>query len=109
VVEFIPEIRRLSQMSGGLDLAFDLIIFLGSNSYGEYKGAVSSDGGRSSDWPADELLVELVERMKADKPGWRPFKEVESLGKQISNLDNCGIEGYFPESFKLLSSLVNAA
>lgn len=61
---------------------------------------------RPSDQPADELLLELARKFKAENEEFQPVMEVEMLKSEIDYLDQHGIKDYFPKSFKLLSSWV---
>jgi hypothetical protein len=109
VAPFIDDIDKLSDMPGGLELAFDLVLYLGTKSQGELLDGCCEcgSGDRPSDEPADELLCLLAKRMKANIDGWNPVKELEMLQEQAKSLEVFGIDTYFPRSIIRFSKYVN--
>jgi hypothetical protein len=103
MVHFIPQIRRLGNMSStGLHLAFELVMFLGRHSYDE----TPSFTNRPSDLLADALLVELITDARLKDPNFRPVEEIKSLKSEMGLLAEYNIHSYFPGSFKLLSKMM---
>jgi hypothetical protein len=109
VEPFIDDIDKLSELPGGLELAFDLVLYLGTKSQGELVDGCCGcgNGDRPSDEPADELLCLLAKRMKANVEGWNPVKELERLRQQSKSLEEYGIDTYFPRSMIRLAKYVN--
>jgi len=108
VEPFIDDIDKLSDMPSGLELAFDLVLYLGTKSQGEVVDGCCEcgSGDRPSDEPADELLCLLAKRMKANVEGWNPVKELERLRQQSKALEEFGIDTYFPRSMIRLAKYV---
>jgi hypothetical protein len=109
VEPFIDDIDKLSDMPGGLELAFDLVLYLGTKSQGELVDGCCEcgSGDRPSDEPADELLCLLAKRLKANVEGWNPVKELERLRQEAKSLEGFGIDSYFPRSMIRLAKYVN--
>lgn len=96
-------------MPGGLELAFDLIQHLGESSYCDLDMGGSGEGDRCGDEEMDELMCELIKRMKEKDENWNPAEVFESLKAQHENLDDYGIDSFFTRSVELLSTLVEGA
>ncbi|RDW69300.1 hypothetical protein BP6252_08320 [Coleophoma cylindrospora] len=106
MVEYIPQIQKLAEISGGLSLAYDALLYLGEHSYARVAGTSFGYGSRPSDRLADELLYSLAKRRKDSQPDYNPLPAVERLGKQISYLRERGIESFFLKSYNVLSAWV---
>jgi hypothetical protein len=100
----VPRLRELGTMDGGLSLAFDLILYLGRQSYTEMGTVGNTLHRRPSDSPSDELLLDLAGKKRAEDEAFRPVKAVEMLKSDIEYLAQYNIHTYFPKSFKLLAS-----
>jgi hypothetical protein len=107
MVHFIPEIRRLANIEGGLILAFDLMIHLINHYYGELDGG-GDDGDHLSDRRADDLLVEILQRMEEETLGFKPEKDLATLKAHAKVLDDYGFESLFAESINEMSSWLEA-
>jgi len=85
-LEIIPEIKRLSDMAGGLKEAFSLTLDLGKKTLlgedgGSHLAWVSNNYKRKSDSPTDDLLVHLTKRLKEEDGTFKPIKQFEDLTK----------------------------
>jgi hypothetical protein len=58
-------------MPEGLELAFNLILFLGEHSF--YPDESQGHGNQPSGEPAEEVLLKLAKRMKKD-PSFEPMQ-----------------------------------
>ena len=77
-------------MSGGLELAFDLVLRLGKKSYLTRDGNYAVVGNRKSDVPADDLLLELTKRLKEKDGSFNfadAFSELNKSRKEFAMLD----------------------
>lgn len=101
---FIPEIRRLSELRNGVQLSFDLVLYLGAKS----RGVSRSEWGyekRPSDPMADELIVSIISRLSAiESPDGPWFLERESTQLKLGSdhVRSCNVLTYFANSVKLL-------
>lgn len=108
LARFKPLIRRLGYMENGLELAFELLLFLGRQS-NIYTNPVQTHGtyqnNRKLDGPTDHLLLELAHRLEGDDVALRIprelITEVKMLHEDVKYLAHFGIETYFPASSKL--------
>jgi hypothetical protein len=101
MVKYIPEIERLSQMSGELELAFHLVLFLGRHSY-DPKDKYQRQ--RPSDEASDKLLLNISKRIRKNDPSFLP-KEAKDLSEQIAKLTELmTTTHYFESSFAMMSS-----
>ncbi|KAL3417795.1 hypothetical protein PVAG01_10805 [Phlyctema vagabunda] len=107
MVDYVPQIQHLSEMLGGLDLAYETILYLGEHSYARVAGTSSGYGSRPSDRPADELLHSLVLRKKETQSDYNPMPAIEKLGEHINYLRERGIETFFNRSYSLLCQWVD--
>ncbi|PVH80571.1 hypothetical protein DL98DRAFT_187028 [Cadophora sp. DSE1049] len=105
MTKFIPTVQRLSNMEGGQHLAFDLILYLGRQSYTEMAGR-SSSTYRESDQMADKLLLEIAKAIKENEEYFLPLDAIERLKNEIEYLAEYKITTYFSKSFALFSSWV---
>ena len=99
---FIPEIEHLSNLPGGLALAFDRIYDLG---YISWDGLEDGEVGfkvRVSDKPADELMCDIAKRMRALDESFAPRRKLARLEQEAKELRTYWIHSYFPNSIKLL-------
>jgi hypothetical protein len=102
MVKYIPEIERLSQMSGGLELAFHLVSFLGRHSY-DPKDKYQRQ--RSSDEASDKLLLNISKRIRKNDPSFLPKEVMKDLFGQITKLTELmTTTHYFESSFSMMSS-----
>jgi hypothetical protein len=113
---FIPEIGRLSEINGGLLLAFGLLVLAGNSSYLRDErldpfygwGPVPPDwwGGRRSDPLADELMIVLVERIQEEQSHFRPVAEIAQLQDGAKFLSSHNIDSFFQKSLPLMASWI---
>lgn len=116
MAEFIPEIERLSKIPGGLLQAFSLLAMAGSFSFLRDErldpyygwGPVPPDwwGGRRSDPLADDLMVDLVERIQQEHQNFRPVAEIAQLQDGAKFLSENKIDSFFPKSLPLMASWI---
>ena len=114
MAEFIPEIKRLSEIHGGLLPAFGLLVMAGNFSYLRDErldpyygwGPVPPDwwGGRRSDSMADELMVDMIQRIQDTHPNFRPVAEIAQLQDGGKFLSGHNINSFFPKSLPLMAS-----
>jgi hypothetical protein len=107
MVDFVLEIRRLANINGNLNLAFDLMMHLASHYYGKLDGG--GDGGdQLCDGPADDLLVQILQRMEEDVFCFKPEKELATLKAHAKELDEYGFESLFAKSIHDMSTWLEA-
>jgi hypothetical protein len=107
MVDFVPEIRRLANINGSLNLAFDLMMHLANHYYGELDGG--GDGGdQLCDGPADDLLVQILQRMEEEVLCFKPEKELATLKAHAKELDDYGFESFFAKSIHEMSTWLEA-
>lgn len=116
MADFIPEIRRLSGIPGGLLSAFGLLVMAGNFSYLRDErldpfygwGPVPPDwwGGRRSDPLADDLMVDMIERIQQEHPNFRPIAETTQLQDGAKFLSGHSIDSFFPKSLPLMVSWI---
>ena len=88
MAQYVPQIKKLSKLPGGLELAFRLILYLGRKPYFQTEETPSSQpsiawsGSRKPDTLADILLLEILQRKRKENKGFRPEEEYESLNRQ---------------------------
>jgi hypothetical protein len=113
---FIPEIRRLSEIPGGLLMAFGLLVMVGNFSYLRDErldpfygwGPVPPDWwcGRKSDAMADDLMSELIQRIQEEHPNFRPVTEISQLQDGAKFLSSHDINTFFSKSLPLMASWI---
>lgn len=100
MVKYLPDVRRLASLPGGINLAFDLLIVLGENSFGEV------DNGNHGLWEGcPELYQQLDDAMfEVVGLGGQGGKEeaIERIEKTRKYLSGYGIEPYFEQSLACL-------
>lgn len=104
MMPFLDEIEELRDLPNSTTIAFDLVMKLGTNFYGELSGGASGYGERPSDVEVDELLVELATERKKIEPSWDFALVLDTLQEQAKELDSFGIEGFCAETIELLSA-----
>ena len=103
MVEFIPHVKRLSDLSPvGLRLAFDLVIYLGQQSYGALENGGRGKPNRPSDAQADDLLVACATKIREQDPNFAPVNEVAELKRRFKKLKKQAIRTFFPKSIELM-------
>jgi hypothetical protein len=103
MVEFIPHVKRLSELSPvGLRLAFDVVIYLGQKSYGALENGGRGAPNRPSDAQADDLLVEIATKIKEQDSNFAPVNEVAELKRRFKKLKKQAIRTFFPKSIDLM-------
>jgi hypothetical protein len=118
VLEYIPEIKRLSEMPGGLELACELIIFLSSQSYSlrfrrrynrRYSKAQADFyvDSRPADALADDLLEDILETLKEKNPNFDFAQNYARIEPNVKFFDGQNMP-YLQKSFGLLSSWLEA-
>lgn len=106
MAEHIPEIRGLSHMPGGLDLAYRLILHLGDCSFHEASIQSASDlSSRPSDQPTDDLLVDIANRLNQTKPDSAYLQDLNALYQQKRTFWKHGVHTYCQLSFNTLFRL----
>jgi hypothetical protein len=105
--DFVPQTRRLSLMSGtGLQLAPDLVLYLGRHSYLEPPYKFRNRSRSRLDTAMDALLLEVATAIKEMQPDFRPQREADALRCEIEFLAETEVQTYFTKSFNLLSCLL---
>jgi hypothetical protein len=88
MTKYVFEIEQLSHMPGGLELALGLILHLSKKSYFiAGSGLISDPGKRKVDGPMDDLLLEILKRLKAESEHFTPirtFLEVDKTRRLFS-------------------------
>ncbi|KAK0640717.1 hypothetical protein B0T16DRAFT_460875 [Cercophora newfieldiana] len=104
---FVAAIKELVDKEGDelmkLRLGYDLLWELKGSSRGdmdEYPGY----GKRSSDEPADELLSDIIRKMKDAGDTWDWQTDLKRLEGEAEDLGGYGIKDWFPKSIAALSS-----
>ena len=102
--KFIPAIRRLGYMNGGLGDAFHLVVILGVYSF--LKEPSMSGGYNLREWDnlADALLVELAEKAKQEIPNFNFSSQFKVIREESAWLTARGVPTFFPRELTLLSS-----
>jgi hypothetical protein len=109
-MQFLPRIRRLGSLDGGLEYAFNLLLFLGRQSYIE-TGSVQSwqvnvDGRIDFEYFRDSsMLNHFAIRFKETYPNFEFDLALETLQTETEYLATIGSKNYLPHTFKLLASL----
>jgi hypothetical protein len=91
MVEYFPKIQKLSMIDGDLELALKLVLYLGAKSF-LTRSDTASDGSvllhnrRKSDSPADDLLLDVLKRIRQRDHGFMPGKEFAELTRQQGGL-----------------------
>jgi hypothetical protein len=116
MADFIPEIRRLSDIPGGLLIAFELLVMAANFSYLRDErldayygwGPVPPEwwGGRRFDPLADDLMVDIVERIQLEYPNFRPVAEIAQLQDGAKFLSENDIDTFFPKLLPLMTSWI---
>jgi hypothetical protein len=103
--KFLPDISRLSNLTGGARFAFDLVLKLGGNlnSHGGLEPSsntaeAAADLAARRDFYAklDASMVDVVKRRFEDGEDWPVQREIKRIEKTAAYLRNFGIEPYFP-------------
>ncbi|KAF4625785.1 hypothetical protein G7Y89_g12376 [Cudoniella acicularis] len=102
MAKYTGDVLRISYLVGGLPLAFELALFLGQKSYIEMGAVCKRVISRPSDPPLDEVLLEIVQRLREEDPTFRPLSETKILQGEIEYLGQHEINSYFPRSYRRL-------
>ncbi|KAK4159618.1 hypothetical protein QBC43DRAFT_221738 [Cladorrhinum sp. PSN259] len=110
MAEFLPAIRDIAEIADpdALEAAYDVLWYAKNNSYDE-EGIGSGYGDRPSDQAFDEFLVELIAKRTEIGQVWDWQRDLSRLNGQAQNLEEYGIETWYPKSRKALEALVAAA
>lgn len=103
MVPFLNEVDGVRRLPNGVRVAFDLVMALAANSYGELDSGGSGYGERPSDEIVDELLSELAPERRAIDPSWDFVEVLEDLKQHAELLGDYGIEDFCSSTIKLLS------
>lgn len=107
---YISDIEWLSQMPGGLAKAYQTILYLGSHSfydyYNTYVYAARHASLRTSDRPADILLLDILKRLKQEDQHFVPGEEFKELKADVEKFASGGAYMYFPMSYSLMLSWI---
>lgn len=88
--QYVRDIDHLSYVGArGLQLAWDLIIYLGKHTYAKLENGGAGFGYRPSDKLIDDLCCELAKRRKNKRKGWRPKSELLDLLDHATALSMC--------------------
>jgi hypothetical protein len=87
----------------GLQLTFDLVLYLGRHSYLEAPYQFRNRLRSRLDIAMDALL-EVATATKEKQPGFRPQRVADALRCEIEFLAETEVQTYFAKSFNLLSS-----
>jgi hypothetical protein len=104
--QYIPDIEYLSRKPCGLRLALELTIFLGQHSYGDMEYLGYGEGDRPSDPLADNLLVDILRRMKTKDVNFRPVEEFDVLRRDNKRFGARGNKKHFRKSLQLIWSWI---
>ncbi|CAG8970736.1 hypothetical protein HYALB_00001518 [Hymenoscyphus albidus] len=113
--QYVYDISRLSYVGErGLQLAWDLIIYLGTHTYSSLESGGVGFGYRPSDIIIDGLCCELAKRRRDKKKGWKPVDDFNILLNHATSLSMCfwsdltypGECALFRKSIDLLESYV---
>ena len=105
MVPFIQQIAEFSKLSPPetIHLAFDLVLDLGDESYGDMDVKHGCGfGDRPSDGPADRLLCNLATQKRNLDPTWRYRKVLIALSGTSDGLAEYGIETYFINAIRMM-------
>ncbi|QSZ31572.1 hypothetical protein DSL72_001139 [Monilinia vaccinii-corymbosi] len=80
--KYLTDIERLSHMSQGLPIAFDLALYLCESSYVETKDGKIKITGRYNIGPSDHLVRTLCLRMKNEDANFRPAVHLSRINGQ---------------------------
>ena len=109
IMPFLDEVEELRKLPGSTAIAFDLVMDLGENSYGEMDGEGCGYGDRPSDEAVDELLVELASERKTIEPAWGFSSVLDTLQERAGHLARYGIEDFCARTVELLSAWQRSA
>jgi hypothetical protein len=87
----------------GLQLTFDLVLYLGRHSYLEAPYQFRNRSRSHLDTAMD-VLLEVATATKEKQPGFRPQRVADALRCEIEFLAETEVQTYFAKSFNLLSS-----
>jgi hypothetical protein len=102
MAKYIPEVLRLSWMPGGLEVAFHLILFLGTHTYDLKERNLRYCENRPTDKGLDELLRNVAHALRRENPTFNPTEESKKLAKEIEESAKRGFNTYFTNPFDLL-------
>ncbi|EPE34214.1 hypothetical protein GLAREA_07227 [Glarea lozoyensis ATCC 20868] len=105
MLEYIPEVGRLAEMPGGLQLACDLLIYLSAQSYCHKNfDQDKNDRTRPSDSSADVLLLHILERLHEEDKIFLVSKYLDVLEPHVKFFEQKEARPYLEQSFGRLSS-----
>lgn len=104
MADFIPDAHLLPNMPEGLELAFQLVIFMGLNVYSRSEHPDNVSTYQAADLKIDEALFDIATRLKTQSPEWLPLSAVHKGSDLHQRLSKCGVKTCFTESFYLFLS-----
>ena len=104
IVPFLDEVEGLRELPDSTAIAFDLVVYLASYSYGDLDGDGGGYGDRPSDLEVDDLLVELAEERIKIEPFWNFSEVLDDFQEQAKHLSGYGIEDFCSQTIDLLSA-----
>ncbi|CAG8954567.1 hypothetical protein HYFRA_00004484 [Hymenoscyphus fraxineus] len=85
--QYVYDVSRLSYVGErGLQLAWDLIIYLGTHTYTSLESGGVGFGYRPSDIIIDDMCCELAKRRRDKRKGWRPVDDLNILLNHATSL-----------------------
>ncbi|KAL8947737.1 MAG: hypothetical protein Q9183_007753 [Haloplaca sp. 2 TL-2023] len=105
MMHFLAEAEELSQLLGGIPLAFDLVMDLARFSLGCVGDGDSHSAGfgdRPSDNEVDRLIIDLATKRKQMEPSWSHVEALETLREQNKRVADYGVDGFCAKSIELL-------
>jgi hypothetical protein len=114
MMTFRSDIKALSQVPQGLELAIDLMLYLGECSFSRLDDFGPNYGWnptekvipRMWDSVADIFLVGLIKDARREDQTFTPVAEVARFKISIDYLADYKINTYFPRSYELMCSLI---
>ncbi|KAK3367986.1 hypothetical protein B0H63DRAFT_536180 [Podospora didyma] len=105
MAEFRPHIEDLSRIEDddALAMAYELVFKVKDLSTGEEPDGY---GDRPSDELADAHIVQLIKQRRERGLIWAWERDLASLDDEAKDMDNYGIEPWFPQSRKALQELI---
>jgi len=114
VTETKPSILKLSAMLGGLDLAIDLVMYIGECSYIKDPRVklLKAKGEKGSceilhilqDEDTNNLLFQILTSARQQDQTFKPQDQIDRIRQPIDYLKRHSIETHFVKSYGLISS-----
>ncbi|KAL8965509.1 MAG: hypothetical protein Q9183_003815, partial [Haloplaca sp. 2 TL-2023] len=105
MMRFLAEAEGLSQLPGGIPLAFNLVMDLARFSLGCVGDGDSHSvgfGDRPSDNEVDRLIIDLATKRKQIEPSWNHVEALETLREQNERVADYREDGFCAKSIEVL-------